>query len=458
MLEPNQTITPQAIREYLSEKLVSFKVPHRVIIVEELPKGATKKLQRTAVANQLANSLINSEKIAPRNELEQKIQSIWEKVFNISPIGVTDDFYALGGDSILAVSLFVEINKVFSLENPSQFFLNLATVEKLAQELNQFEQFKEDDLIQPAIKSIKKYLRESKRKIKSLTTQTSFLDLLDYGARQKLHRGVVEILYKHDQKFHKFQIRRRNVIAQCIEDLGLVDPKKEIVKHSLFSNCSWAVNELSKDRIFEKWVVFEGLDVVDKLQASNPGIIFVTGHFIGLRTATLIQKKFEFTNYVHINYRDAQALTETMLDINNLYEPQKSLHEQTQKMLTYFLYDSLKVLEKGGSVYIAGDGYNGKNELFIPFHGRQRPFYKGFAELSLISGKPALPIFTSLELNGLIKVKIGQPIIAQGKTQEQKVLSMVQQYVDLLQQWWLDNLASVSFPQLRKFLNLPKVS
>jgi FkbH-like protein len=69
---------------------------------------------------------------APRDELELKLKKIWEKVLDIKSIDIRDDFFALGGHSMLALRLFAEIEKTLGKKLPLASLFQAPTIEKLA--------------------------------------------------------------------------------------------------------------------------------------------------------------------------------------------------------------------------------------------------------------------------------------------------------------------------------------
>ncbi|NEP23194.1 alpha/beta fold hydrolase [Moorena sp. SIO3I6] len=75
--------------------------------------------------------------VAPRDDLERQLTKIWENVLGVKSISVTDNFYDLGGDSLLAVRLFAEIEKVFHKKLPLASLLTAPTVAQLANQLRQ---------------------------------------------------------------------------------------------------------------------------------------------------------------------------------------------------------------------------------------------------------------------------------------------------------------------------------
>ncbi len=77
--------------------------------------------------------------VAPRDRLELQLKQIWEKVLNIQPIDIKDNFFALGGHSMLAVRLFAEIEATFGKKLPLATLFQASTIEQLASLLRQKE-------------------------------------------------------------------------------------------------------------------------------------------------------------------------------------------------------------------------------------------------------------------------------------------------------------------------------
>ncbi len=88
---------------------------------------------KTAESNR---SITDGEFIAPRTETERKLAEIWQRTLNIDEIGVTDNFFQIGGDSLQAVSLFVEIEDAFGKHLPMTVLIDSPTIEKMAAELD----------------------------------------------------------------------------------------------------------------------------------------------------------------------------------------------------------------------------------------------------------------------------------------------------------------------------------
>ncbi|MGC1357386.1 MAG: phosphopantetheine-binding protein [Xanthobacteraceae bacterium] len=75
--------------------------------------------------------------VAPRTATEQKLAAIWQHALGIGSIGINDAYEDLGGSSLLAASIFAEIEKVFAIKAEMNILIEAPTVEKLAQKLDQ---------------------------------------------------------------------------------------------------------------------------------------------------------------------------------------------------------------------------------------------------------------------------------------------------------------------------------
>jgi acyl-CoA synthetase (AMP-forming)/AMP-acid ligase II/thioesterase domain-containing protein/acyl carrier protein len=131
VLRENSSTTERELREVAFHRLADFKVPSQVVIVAEIPKGPTGKLQRIGLAEKLASRL-TAEFVAPRNPTEEALVEIWTEVLNVARVGVHDNFFALGGHSLLAMRLVAQIKRVFSTDLPTAALFQAPTVEQLA--------------------------------------------------------------------------------------------------------------------------------------------------------------------------------------------------------------------------------------------------------------------------------------------------------------------------------------
>jgi acyl carrier protein len=75
---------------------------------------------------------LKTDYLAPRNEIEEKILECWQKVLNISQIGINDNFFELGGHSLKGMRLLSLLNQAFQIELPLRTLFEATTIASLA--------------------------------------------------------------------------------------------------------------------------------------------------------------------------------------------------------------------------------------------------------------------------------------------------------------------------------------
>lgn len=132
-------VTPPStsvLRKSLSTRLPPHEVPTVFVLLDELPRTATGKLDRRALPVPGPEHLGRSaQQVAPRNDVERLLTELWERLLNVRPVGVTDDFFELGGTSLLALRLFLEIHDLFGRNLPLSTIFEARTVERLARRI-----------------------------------------------------------------------------------------------------------------------------------------------------------------------------------------------------------------------------------------------------------------------------------------------------------------------------------
>jgi amino acid adenylation domain-containing protein len=129
-------LNEKELRDFLKTKLPNYMLPVAVVVLEKLPLNSNGKVDRQAFSEPL---LTPGEKVLvrARDGLEAQLIGIWENALGIQPIGVTDDFFEIGGHSLLAVRMLSEIERIFAKNLPLATLLQMPTIEKLAAALRQ---------------------------------------------------------------------------------------------------------------------------------------------------------------------------------------------------------------------------------------------------------------------------------------------------------------------------------
>jgi amino acid adenylation domain-containing protein len=127
------TIAVAALRQYVSEKLPAYMVPTAFVTMDALPLTPNRKLDRRAlpVPDQLQTER-REEHAKPRSATEQALVEIWREVLALNQVGIHDNFFDLGGHSLMAVRLFAVMEKQFGKRLPLATLFQAPTVAQLA--------------------------------------------------------------------------------------------------------------------------------------------------------------------------------------------------------------------------------------------------------------------------------------------------------------------------------------
>ncbi len=132
-------VTESDLKSLASSRLADYKVPRRIVFLKEIPKGPTGKLQRIGLAEKLGLTGDDRETaegprefVAPRTPTEEVLCEIWRTHLAVPRVGALDDFFALGGYSILAARILAEVERRFDRKLSMAALFDARTVESLA--------------------------------------------------------------------------------------------------------------------------------------------------------------------------------------------------------------------------------------------------------------------------------------------------------------------------------------
>ncbi|MFI5324696.1 MAG: amino acid adenylation domain-containing protein, partial [Candidatus Rokuibacteriota bacterium] len=124
---------PGVLRRYLQARLPAYMVPSAFVALETLPLNANGKVDRRALPPPPRPAAARDvDFVLPRSPMEHQIAAIWEGLFGVSPIGVNDNFFDLGGDSLLAAALVAAIEETCGRTLSPALLLDASTVADLA--------------------------------------------------------------------------------------------------------------------------------------------------------------------------------------------------------------------------------------------------------------------------------------------------------------------------------------
>src|SRR5579875_393301 len=122
----------QELREHAAATLAPYMVPSTVTFLDAFPLTPNGKVDRKALPEPDRGRATDHELVEPRTDIERRLTEIWERQLQISPIGVTDDFFALGVTSLTAANLFATIEHELGGSLPLGAIFRAPTIEALA--------------------------------------------------------------------------------------------------------------------------------------------------------------------------------------------------------------------------------------------------------------------------------------------------------------------------------------
>jgi len=120
------------LREWLGRSLPAYMVPAALVRRDRMPQTASGKIDRGALARLEVEWEAGAVFVAPRTRMELALQQIWEEVLQVRPIGVTESFFRIGGNSLLAIYIVVCIRERLGRELPVPALVQEPTIEGLA--------------------------------------------------------------------------------------------------------------------------------------------------------------------------------------------------------------------------------------------------------------------------------------------------------------------------------------
>jgi len=125
-------VSSTALREYLRDTLPDYMVPSAFVTLERLPLTRNGKVDRSALPAPEAIDKLDTELVAPRTAVEATLADIWIELLKLGRLSVHDNFFEVGGHSLLAMQLISRIRDALAVELPLRTLFDAPTVAGLA--------------------------------------------------------------------------------------------------------------------------------------------------------------------------------------------------------------------------------------------------------------------------------------------------------------------------------------
>ncbi len=135
----DKELSPKELNDYLLKELPNYMIPVSLIQVDEMPLTLNGKIDKSKLLEIQGSQQLDKEYVGTSTETEKKLEEIWKKILKIDKIGLNDNFFDIGGNSILILSMLSHLDALYPNKvRVADIFAN-PTLKKLAQFIDSSE-------------------------------------------------------------------------------------------------------------------------------------------------------------------------------------------------------------------------------------------------------------------------------------------------------------------------------
>jgi amino acid adenylation domain-containing protein len=124
--------SPEKLRQHLSRQLPQYMVPGAFVFLGALPLTASGKVNRQALPEPERSGADQASYVAPRTPTEEIVAGIWAEVLRLERVGIRDEFFQIGGHSLLAMRVVSRVRQSLGAELPVHELFRASTVESIS--------------------------------------------------------------------------------------------------------------------------------------------------------------------------------------------------------------------------------------------------------------------------------------------------------------------------------------
>jgi amino acid adenylation domain-containing protein len=132
VLSSNKTLSGREIRTHLRRKLPEFMIPNSIVVLEEVPRTASGKVDRLNLPKPFD---VGGAYVAPRTLTEEIVAGVMAEILKVEEVGAYDDFFELGGHSLLIPRVTARLNDLFAVELPLRAVFDNPKISELAENI-----------------------------------------------------------------------------------------------------------------------------------------------------------------------------------------------------------------------------------------------------------------------------------------------------------------------------------
>jgi amino acid adenylation domain-containing protein len=155
--------TAEQLQHLAKEMLPDYMVPSAFVFLETLPLTPNRKLDRRALPAPRENQLIaDTAYVAPRTPVEAKLAEMWSQLLGVERVGIHDNFFEVGGHSLLVTQAVARIRDLFEVELPIRLLFKVSTIAELAQAIEKVKA-RSEELRKPAVSAVSREVYRLRR-------------------------------------------------------------------------------------------------------------------------------------------------------------------------------------------------------------------------------------------------------------------------------------------------------
>jgi amino acid adenylation domain-containing protein len=496
-LKQGETLSLTDLRIFMAKTLPEYMLPSRYMILKELPLNQNGKIDRRALPDPDTDRPdINTPYVPPQTELEKNICVIWQNVLNVDSVGIKDDFFELGGSSLIAIQMTMQVEKLVK-KTVSPAFFQQPTIQNLIKDLGVSDSnktmdssgFASSDLEPEPIVNRRgrvkhtrnRAVRWRKQVVRSLKPILSLpylpilrkpfpegFELLNkWGSNTRVNRFLFPIMYKKMEMFLNCLglsgysidlIMKVSIIGNLFQKMFIrsiafrkkVDSQDRLKESPLLflRSLDQFIKNSSKEQ-FDKYFGVEGLEFLEEARKNPHGVILLSYHTTMSRIATpALSRHINGQQIITISSVSARRKT-------SKWDPETKKTGTDTFNSALFASEALNgqhMLEEGKIIQLVSD-YEYKNDGESVIIGKRKYSLRaGFAALALNTGATILPVYNTLTNTGQIHTIILPALKAGIGDRATQTQNLLLQYVKFMNSAWLAAPESLKWNRIQSHL------
>jgi acyl-coenzyme A synthetase/AMP-(fatty) acid ligase/lauroyl/myristoyl acyltransferase/acyl carrier protein len=438
--------TASYLRSRLAKRLPQHMIPSVILPLDELPQTPSGKVDRKALPMpSLTRASLEVPYRAPQTDLEKQLAAIWEKLLDVSEIGIDDNFFELGGDSLISMQMVLEVETATGARIPNEYFKtptianltgyadgrHVEALDLRKQRVPRSAQLNEESLSSKVLAKLRHpddllyslSLRARKPfQIKMLSMP--YPEAMDWLLKWSQNPLVHRLLFHREKHIlhnflHSIEVQPqdwKSVFALTLAGnfWASLAPKMhgtgaityEDSGHRFWTSFATLIEDVTPQSA-NRFARVNGFDHLREAYQQGNGVILLSYHGIVTRLTTVFVEKWLGCEPVPVISPRLSLRWESERFERNLRQENLRLSVQKEQARhgAYALLRGYRYLNQGQIVRAYVDnGFSSRGDYPISVCGRQYQMRTGWADLAIQTGAAVIPVLSALQPDGSIEV------------------------------------------------------